>query len=284
MEILSRLLLAALILVVNNMQTKDRRVLITGSAGNLGQYLCATDFSDGWEVYRTDKDDLDVANYARVESFCEKYRPTAVVHLAGLLSGEAKELENINTLATINLYKAANRWGCEKFIFTSTASVYNQKDMKPTKESENIDPQGDYGKSKMYAEQALLSMESGVLILRVFNIYGLRFENSLWTKLKNSYNGERVVVRNPENFWRDYIHATEVCRFILEGLNRRIMGLYNLATGESKNTMELIGDFEDAGIFPNYEIQDGDASYSFADITNLKRAFGFVPSRSIIYG
>jgi hypothetical protein len=70
----------------------------------------------------------------------------------------------------------------------------------------------------------------------------------------------------------------------LEGLNRKIMGVYNLATGVSKNTMDLISDFEDAGIYPNYKIEDGVASYSFANISNLRRAFGTVPTESIIYG
>lgn len=266
------------------MQTKDRRVLITGSGGSLGKYLSSVDFSDGWEVYSTDKDDLDVTDYHRVESFCEKYRPTAIVHLAGLLSGETDDLIRVNTLATINLYKVAKQYGCEKFIFSSSAAVYNQTKIEPTKESENISPQSDYGVSKMRAEQALLSMESGVLIFRIFNIYGIGFKNSLWTRLKNSYNGEAVTVYNPENFWRDYIHASEVCRFILEGLNRKIMGVYNLATGVSKNTMDLISDFEDAGIYPNYKIEDGVASYSFANISNLRRAFGTVPTESIIYG
>lgn len=225
-------------------------MLITGGSGKLGRYF---------EGLKPTRDELDLLNFKQVREYLQKHKPEKILHLAKVPA----EVSRI-------FYSMALDNGCKRFVFTSSCAVYNQKVLKPTKEDENIDPQSEYGENKLLTEQLLENTcETNLVVARIFNLYGPGFDDALINMLLR----DKVYLINPSFFYRDHIFVEEVVRVLQKMLNYN-QGIYNLGTGKSYNTSELVGIIRKYGIQPNTEIVDRTRkSYSWADISKLKQVY-----------
>lgn len=172
------------------MQTK---ILITGSNGFLGQYLCQFLAEQNYLVLAQTRkvqtfsysniininfdlnDSLDNIDLSKVE---------VIIHCAGrahvMNETAASPLEayrQTNVQGTLNLAKKAIQSGAKRFIYLSSIKVNGeQTTIQPFKPSDVVNPEDPYGLSKYEAEQALLdlSKETGleVVIIRPVLIYG----------------------------------------------------------------------------------------------------------------
>lgn len=172
------------------MQTK---ILITGSNGFLGQYLCQFLAEQNYLVFAQTRraqtfsypniininfdlnDSLDNIDLSKVE---------VIIHCAGrahvMNETAASPLEayrQTNVQGTLNLAKKAIQSGAKRFIYLSSIKVNGeQTTIQPFKPSDVVNPEDPYGLSKYEAEQALLdlSKETGleVVIIRPVLIYG----------------------------------------------------------------------------------------------------------------
>lgn len=171
-----------------------KKILITGSAGFIGQKLCAV-FTDSCHIIafnRAVASNLEeyfgsikgnLTDTVLLESTCKKYRPDIVIHCAGIAHQkigriDAEEYFRVNSLATENLARAAAAANSDvKFIFLSSISVYGEgKSQYPVSEDVTYNPSSDYAKSKVDAEKRLVRMyDSGELkkldILRLAPVY-----------------------------------------------------------------------------------------------------------------
>ncbi|MBH0182406.1 MAG: NAD-dependent epimerase/dehydratase family protein [Nitrospira sp.] len=61
------------------------RVVVTGAAGLIGQYVMksAVRWAPGWEVHGLTRADLDLTDQAAVERIWQRIDPHAVIHCAG---------------------------------------------------------------------------------------------------------------------------------------------------------------------------------------------------------
>lgn len=101
--------------------------------------------------------------------------PGAVIlHLAGVTRGTAADLQANVDLAQA-VARAARRIGAARAIFASTVAVYRPGPGLLTEDSPP-DPQSDYGRSKLAAEQALVADLAGsgtaLTVLRIANVVG----------------------------------------------------------------------------------------------------------------
>lgn len=172
------------------MQTK---ILITGSNGFLGQYLCQFLAEQNYLVLAQTRkaqtfsypniininfdlnDSLDNIDLSKVE---------VIIHCAGrahvMNETAASPLEayrQTNVQGTLNLAKKAVQSGVKRFVYLSSIKVNGeQTTIQPFKPSDIVNPEDPYGLSKYEAEQALLdlSKETGleVVIIRPVLIYG----------------------------------------------------------------------------------------------------------------
>lgn len=172
------------------MQTK---ILITGSNGFLGQYLCQFLAEQNYLVLAQTRkaqtfsypniininfdlnDSLDNIDLSKVE---------VIIHCAGrahvMNETAASPLEayrQTNVQGTLNLAKKAIQSGVKRFVYLSSIKVNGeQTTIQPFKPSDIVNPEDPYGLSKYEAEQALLdlSKETGleVVIIRPVLIYG----------------------------------------------------------------------------------------------------------------
>ncbi len=250
-----------------------KTILITGAKGSLGRSIPNI---KGYRVIRVSKKDLDITDFVAVEKFCAKHRPSVIIHLASVVDGYSDKgwMYNVNVTSTVNLLKVAQFYGLEKFIFTSSSAVYSQSELMPTKEDENVCPRNFYGETKLIAENELIKhSECDLVIFRIFNLYGSGFENSVVNRIMRKDKGLCLYNR----FYRDYIHVSEVIKFLLMAVEMDVSGVFNLGSGVSRDIDSLLLDMG-----CRFDLKDGSDSFSWADINKLYMVFGEKPSDRIV--
>ncbi len=106
-----------------------------------------------------------------------------IFHLGSLISipysyVNPRETIETNILGTLNVLTAANDYGAEKVIHTSTSEVYGTANYVPIDEKHPLKGQSPYSASKIgadkIAESFNLSFETPVATIRPFNTFGPR--------------------------------------------------------------------------------------------------------------
>jgi len=277
------------------------KILITGATGKIGYnllkylkpYHSIATLSRS-PIYKTrdiKQYIADITDKERILAVIKEFQPSVIVHLAGLVGKEcysSSDLTNkVNIEATENLYSMAVKNNVEQFIFASTSAVYTQKDYSPTKETENIHPKNKYGLSKYNAEkrlEALYSTKTNINILRLFNVYGPDFHDSLIYKLTHPTD-VKLRILDPKMYFRDYIHINDVLLAIRRCIevNPHGYNVFNIATGEAYSTEELINELEiDLNSLKMELIPLQSLDITWADISKARTALGFVPDSKII--
>lgn len=118
----------------------NRRILITGATGGLGQALVREALARGHEVRATGRDRAAEASLQALGAKfvrCDLAAPDAdffdlaygchsVIHAAALSAswGKRKDFDWINVEATRRLLDAASAAGCQRFVFVSSPSIF----------------------------------------------------------------------------------------------------------------------------------------------------------------
>lgn len=283
------------------------RVLLTGGAGFIGSHIAVELIEAGHEPVivddlsnsdiavidqitrltgmRPDFYQLDVRDESGLSAVFGEQRPDAVIHLAGLKSvGEsvAQPLRywdvNINTTLTLLSVMAAH--GCERIIFSSSATVYGTPEELPLTETSRagVGLANPYGRTKYTNEQILMDAaiadpELDVTLLRYFNPVGAHpsgllgetprgIPNNLMPYVAQTAAGQRDKVMifgddydTPDGTGvRDYIHVVDLAKGHVAALARADRNgsgatgvhIYNLGTGQGLSVKQIIAAYERA--------------------------------------
>ena len=153
------------------------RVLITGSAGQLGTDLVASANHAGLDVIATSHADLDITDRNSVSQKIASAAPEAIIHAAAWTAVDAcesdiKKAMAINSDGTANVANAARQIGA-RVIYISTDYVFDGTKATPYIESDIPNPQSVYGASKLAGERHLdLNQDSVVRISWVCGEHG----------------------------------------------------------------------------------------------------------------
>lgn len=161
------------------------KILITGISGFLGWNL-ARRLRSQYQIYGTCLDNLvsisgvevftfDLSDWAKIERLCQTINPMAIVHTAAHSNPDYCELHHkealtLNTFATRELAKAANRLGC-RLIYTSTDFVFDGKKGEYS-EADDPSPINYYGKTKFLGELEIMNYCTQYATLRLGTLYG----------------------------------------------------------------------------------------------------------------
>ncbi|MCD8306331.1 MAG: NAD(P)-dependent oxidoreductase [Prevotella sp.] len=173
-------------------------ILITGASGFIGSFIVAEALRRGFETwaavratssrkYLKDKRirfiELDLSNEEKLAEQLSGHTFDYVVHAAGATKCRRKEdFYRVNFEGTKNLVSALLRtkMKVKKFVFLSSLSVFGavreDEPFVPISPSDTPRPNTHYGKSKLLAEQFLMSVGGSLnyTILRPTGVYGPR--------------------------------------------------------------------------------------------------------------
>lgn len=218
------------------------RVIITGAAGLIGQYLIKTAprWAPDWDVRGLTRADLDLTDYTTVERRWESMKPSAVIHCAAL--SRTRDCEQhpdqarlVNVTATGRLAALAKDI---PFYFLSSGEVFDGKTGWYC-ESDEPHPINVYGKTKLEAEQIVLRNPRHTVVRIVLTAgtsqSGARgFVEEMCREAKS---GGRVTLFSDE--FRCPLPAGVIVRAIWGLLDQDKPGLYHLGGSERLSRWEI---------------------------------------------
>lgn len=220
-------------------------VLVVGGAGYVGSVLVRELLDRGYAVRVYDRllfGDGGLAAVAeRLELVTGDIRElpnavfddvAAVIHIGGLSNDPTAEYNpranhQINTLATESLARAAKQRGIRRFLFASSASIYDlglEDEAHATlrDESSPVRPRAAYSTSKYEAERALLALNDGkfgVTILRKGTVFGfsprMRYDLVVNTFVKDALSKGILTVHAGGEMWRPLVDVRDAARAYL---------------------------------------------------------------------
>ena len=145
-----------------------QKILVTGGDGRFAKILKKK--NKKLNLYFLSKNQCNILNLKSIEKIFKKYKPSIILHCAGLSRPMKIHDKNIsksidlNIIGTSNLVKACEKKNI-KIIYFSTGYVYEGKKGNYS-ESDPVKPFNNYGLSKLGGECAV-SMYKNSLILRI---------------------------------------------------------------------------------------------------------------------
>ena len=227
-----------------------QKVFITGITGFVGQnlkkYLSSTTSILG--ISRIPKSEEEVSYK---ELTFEKFNDSnAIIHLAGKAhdlkkTSEDKEYYQVNTELTKTLFDKFLASTCEVFIYMSSVKAAADVVDGVLTEEEAPNPVTVYGKSKLLAENYILSKEipkdKRVYILRPCMIHGPNNKGNLNLLYSFVSKGVPYPFGKYENK-RSFVSVENLCFIINELIDNPDVdsGVYNIADDASLSTKELV--------------------------------------------
>ena len=139
-------------------------------------------------------------------------------------------------------------------FFSSGGAVYGNAGTRCSREEDPLRPIGWHGFGKMIAEQMIteFSRRTGLssTILRISNVYGLPVAAShrqgIIPNLVAAAKDDSVfTIWGDGNARKDYLYLSDFTDALLEVLEHRTTGIYNLGSGISHSVIDIISVIED---------------------------------------
>ncbi|MBQ3499849.1 MAG: UDP-glucose 4-epimerase GalE [Oscillospiraceae bacterium] len=311
------------------------KVLVTGGAGYIGSHTVVELINAGYEPIIVDdlsnaKEDVidrieiitgkrpvfykvDCKDKEAMRKVFSEHKIDAIIHFAAYKAvGESvqKPLEYYrnNIDSTLTLMEVMEEFGCKKFVFSSSATVYGPNNPYPYKEDmKAIESSSPYGWTKVMIERILTDYVTAhpdycAILLRYFNPIGSHpsgllgddpngIPNNLMPYISRVAAGklEKLTIFGDDyptpdgTCQRDYLHVVDLAVGHLNALeyaeNHEGVEAINLGTGNGVSVMELVNAFNEANDMElPYVIgprREGDLPAFWADAQKAKNLLGW---------
>jgi len=271
-----------------------RKILVTGGCGYIGSHTIIDLLENGYDVVSIDNFSnsnqetikkvhqitknsfknyvVDLCDINLVYQIFELEKPTHIIHFAAFKSvpesvqKPLKYYQN-NLLSLINLLQLSQDFKVEKFIFSSSCSVYGNPNTLPvTEDSPFLIAESPYASTKQMCEKIIHDFskvsETKFTILRYFNPVGnhqsglinqelngdAMFPNLIKSLQSNSeftiYGGDYPTPDGTPI--RDFIHVMDIARAHTLSIERQSdkFKIINLGFGKGISILEIIKTFE----------------------------------------
>ena len=186
---------------------RSRTLAVTGGTGFVGQHLLRMALAEGYDVraltrgWKPPEDEIAWVDGAldRPDSLAKLAQGAdAVIHIAGLISGDKAAFEAVNVTGTAAMIDAARRSGVRRFVHISSLAA-REPDLSV------------YGWSKAKAERLVASSGLDWTIIRPPAVYGPGDRETL----ELFKMAKRGLVALPPGGRFSLIHVEDLCRLIL---------------------------------------------------------------------
>ncbi len=166
---------------------RPRKVLVTGSRGFTGSYLCGLLRQRGYHVIGLvnglasgpDEVSCDITDAGKVVKVVAEVRPDYLVHLAAIsfvAHADPEAMYQVNLFGTLNLLQGLAAAGIapKKVVIASSANVYGNPPVNLVDETVCPLPVNHYGNSKLAMEHMVRTWydQLPILLTRPFNYTG----------------------------------------------------------------------------------------------------------------
>lgn len=233
-----------------------RRILVTGSNGFTGRYVCSELKRRGYEVYGLTKNldisdqSIDLRDRNALNAVISVLKPEGVIHLAAISSvthGCESDFIDVNVNGTRNLLDSLTGVSCLKtIIIASSANIYGNIGIgKAITEDTKPNPQNLYAESKVRMENDIQINYKylPITIVRPFNYTGVgQSANFLVPKIVGAFKRkDRFLNLGNLNVERDFSDV----RFVSWAYAKLIdmcskNDILNLCSGVAYSVKEII--------------------------------------------
>lgn len=217
-------------------------ILITGSKGQLGTELRYLLDERNTDYVAVDVAEMDITNQHQVEEVFAQVKPTLVYHCAAYTAVDAAEDEGkalneaINVTGTEVIAKAcANHGGTLVYISTDYVFDGNKPVGQEWLETDQPDPQTEYGRTKRLGEQAVEKYAEQFYIIRTAWVFGNYGKNFVFTMQNLAKTHPRLTVVNDQHgrpTWTRTL-AEFMCHL---ADNQKEYGYYHLSNDADEDT------------------------------------------------
>lgn len=302
------------------------KILITGGAGYIGSHVVKAlgklgremiiydNLSTGHRKALTHGEFIraDLSDSKTLESVFQNNKIAAVIHFAGsIVVPESvrvplKYYQN-NTVNSHFLISLCQKFGVEKFIFSSTAAVYGIPANGICSEDSNLNPINPYGHSKLMTEQMLKDVSQSssfnYVALRYFNVSGADLSGDIGQSFPEATHlikvACEVACKKRESLQvfgtdyptkdgtcvRDYIHVTDLASAHVKALQYLEAGgkseILNCGYGHGYSVKEVIARVKEVtGV--NFTVvesprREGDPASLTAKADRIQNVLGWKP-------
>jgi len=313
-------------------------ILVTGGLGFIGSHTCVELINKNHKIVIADNlsnssiitlekinkitgvipdfHQIDVTEEPKLEQIFNKYNFDGVIHFAGYKAVEEsveKPLDYYynNLASTIKLSQMCLKYSVDKFVFSSSATVYGDNE-SPLKEDMDLLPTTNpYGETKAMSERILkdasyANSDFAVSLLRYFNPVGAHESGFIGEDPKGIPNNlmpyiSKVAKGDLDKLYvfgkdydtvdgtgvRDYIHVVDLAEGHVAAIEDLESGVnvYNLGTGKGTSVLEIVNAFTQVNkVDIPYEIvgrRPGDIAVSYADTQKAEKELNWKARRDI---
>ena len=233
-----------------------RMILVTGNTGYIGKVMTEFLQEHSYKVVGLDYKYYEGCDFypTNVRSFNQIVKDirniserdlegvTAIIHLAALSNDPLGEINpsltrEINYVASVKLANLAKKLSIERFIFSSSCSLYGiASDDKPLTEEGRLNPITAYAKAKVEAEKEISNLADNnfhPVFMRNATVYGVSPSLRLDLVVNNltawAYLTGKVAIMSDGTPWRPIIHVEDFCKAFLAVLEAPIEKIHNQA-------------------------------------------------------
>lgn len=266
----------------------DKVVGITGARGVIGSYLVEfLEREAGWRVEAYGGNILDERS---VSSWAKRVRPDVIFHLAAVVSVAEASSDKVRSREvnecgpSIFLRTVIEAVGNRplRFVYASTCHVYASKP-EPIRESDAVSPLNHYAATKFAGEvrvrdEARANPYVELLVARIFGTYSSRQrEGFLYPTLVSKIAGNQSPLAVSLEGWnniRDFLHASQIARLLIELAGARVVGVFNVGSGQGRTVKEFAEQLFDVELIVSNSDASNEPTALVADPTKLRRVFG----------
>ena len=230
------------------------KILITGASGFIGSFIVEEALRQGFETWaavrgssskaylQDERIHLIELNLSSEEQLMEQLRPHQfdyVVHAAGVTKcADKRDFYRINTEGTQNLVRALQRleMPLKRFVYISSLSVFGaireQQPYEEIRETDTPQPNTEYGRSKLEAEQWLDTQKDlPYVVLRPTGVYGPREKDYFLMAQSIKQHTDFAVGYQQQDI--TFVYVTDVVQAVFLAMEKGQTGRkYFLSDGE----------------------------------------------------
>ena len=184
------------------MDLSHKRILVTGSNGQLGSAIVSVFKQHKVDVIGTDRTIMDITNQQQVFEVVNKVKPQVIIHCAAYTAVDQAEDDKetcyrVNVDGTRNLALIAKAMNIE-FVYFSTDYVFDGTKKDPYSVTDIPNPINYYGLTKYLGEEIIRSLMTNFYIFRISWVYGPNGKNFVNTIIRLAKERPSISVVNDQ--------------------------------------------------------------------------------------